>query len=86
MLLNGNQDDEEVVRKFQHNLRGQNNLTYMVENILVQNGLNIGLYRPNFVTALSEYVLQTELPRGWKVPKFTKFAGDTSELIVKHIT
>lgn len=87
MLLNGNQDDEELVRNFQqNNLRGQNNLTHMVENILAQNDLNIGLYRPKFVTTLSEYVLQTKLPRGWKFPKFTKFAGDTSKLIVKHIT
>jgi hypothetical protein len=37
------------------------------------------------VSALSEYVLQTELPRGWKVPKYTKFAGDTNESIVEHI-
>ncbi|KAK2410036.1 hypothetical protein QL285_045428 [Trifolium repens] len=40
---------------------------------------------PHFVSALSEYVLQTELPRGWKIPKFTKFAGDTSESTVEHI-
>jgi len=31
-------------------------------------------------------VLQFELPRGYKIPKFTKFAGDTSESTVKHIT
>ncbi|MCH79898.1 hypothetical protein A2U01_0000659 [Trifolium medium] len=27
----------------------------------------------------------TELPRGWKIPKFTKFTGDTSESTVEHI-
>jgi hypothetical protein len=32
-----------------------------------------------FVSPMLEYVLQTELPRGWKIPKFTKFADDTSE-------
>jgi hypothetical protein len=37
------------------------------------------------VAALSEYVLQTELPRGWKVPKYAKFAGDTNESTVEHI-
>lgn len=26
-----------------------------------------------------------ELPRGWKLPKFTKFDGDTNESTVKHI-
>ena len=30
-------------------------------------------------------MLQTELPRGWKIPKFIKFAGDTSESTVEHI-
>jgi len=33
----------------------------------------------------SEHVLQTELPRGWKIPKFTKFASDTSESTVVYI-
>jgi hypothetical protein len=36
----------------------------------------MGLHRPNLVSALSEYVLESELPRNWKVPKFTKFAGE----------
>jgi hypothetical protein len=52
---------------------------------MAQNGLNIGLHRPNFVSPLSEYVLQTELPRGCKIPKFTTFAGDSSESTVEHI-
>ena len=37
------------------------------------------------MSTLPEYVLQTELPRGWKVPKFTKFVGDTSESIVEQV-
>lgn len=57
----------------------------MVENIVAHNRLNIGIHKPNFVSSLSEYVLQNELPKGWKVPKFTKFAGDTSELTLEHI-
>lgn len=48
--------------------------------------MNIVLQRPNHISLLSEYVLQTELPMGWKIPKFTKFATDTNESIVKHIT
>ncbi|KEH20036.1 hypothetical protein MTR_8g064900 [Medicago truncatula] len=44
---------------------------------MAQNSLNIGLHRPNFVSPLSEHVLQTELPKGWKIPKFTTFDGDT---------
>ena len=41
--------------------------------------------RPNYTSPLSEYIQQTELPRGWKVPKFTKFSGDTSESTIEHI-
>lgn len=82
-----NQDAEEVVKNVrQDNLRGNNNMAYIVENISAQNGLNVGLHRPKFVSPLTEYVLQTELTRGWKVPKFTKFVGDTSESIVEQIT
>ncbi|MCH80091.1 hypothetical protein A2U01_0000853, partial [Trifolium medium] len=85
-LVRRNQDPEEVVRNVQqNNPAGHNNLANLVETILNQNGLNVGRRRPNFVSALSEYVLQTELPRGWKVPKYTKFAGDTSESTVEHI-
>jgi len=30
-------------------------------------------------------VLQSELPRGYKIRKFTKFAGDTSESTIEYI-
>ncbi|WJX39866.1 hypothetical protein P8452_27373 [Trifolium repens] len=86
VLVNRNQNADDVVRNVQNNnFAGQNNIANLVETILAQNGLNIGMHRPHFVSALSEYVLQTELPRGWKIPKFTKFAGDTSESTVEHI-
>jgi len=29
--------------------------------------------------------LMSESPRNWKVPKFTKFVGETNESTVKHI-
>ncbi|WJX24020.1 hypothetical protein P8452_13183 [Trifolium repens] len=87
VLVNRNQNADDIVRNVQNNnFAGQNNIANLVETILAQNGLNIGMHRPHFVSALSEYVLQTELPRGWKIPKFTKFAGDTSESTVEHIT
>ena len=57
----------------------------MVEALLAQNGFNMGLDRPNFVSALSEYVLETDLPRNTKIPKFTKFTGETNESTVEHI-
>ncbi|MCH94274.1 hypothetical protein A2U01_0015231 [Trifolium medium] len=65
VLVNRNQNADEVVRNVQqNNLTGQNNLAHLVETILAQNGLNMSLCRPNFVSVLSEYVLQTELPSG----------------------
>lgn len=40
---------------------------------------------PNYSSPLSDYILQTEFPRGSKVPKFTRFSGDTSEWTIKHV-
>lgn len=57
----------------------------IIERIMARNGVNVGLHRPNYTSPLSEYVSQIEFPRGWKVPKFTKFSGDTSESTIKHI-
>ncbi|XP_006598506.1 uncharacterized protein [Glycine max] len=86
VLVNRNQNADEVIGNIQQNhFDRQNNLAQMVETILVQNGLNLGFHRPNFVSPLSEYVLQTELPRGVKIPKFTKFAGETNESTVEHV-
>jgi len=86
ILVNRNNDGDEIVRNVEHpNLGAHNNIANLIEAIMAQNGLNIGLHRTNFVSALSEYVLQTELPRGLKIPKFIKFAGDTSESTVEHI-
>jgi len=66
-------------------LEGQNNIANIVETLLTQNGFNLGLHRPNFVSPLCEYVAMEELPRGWKIPKFTKFGGETIESTVEHI-
>ena len=86
ILIDQNDNADEVVQNVQHqNIGAHINIANVVENIMAQNGLNIGLHRPNFVFRLSELVLQSELPRGYKIPKFTKYAGDTSESIVGHI-
>ena len=87
IFVDRNDNADEVVRNVQQqNIERHNNIANLDKNIMAQNGLNIGLHRPNFVSPLSELVLQSELPRVYKIPKFTKFAGDTSESIVKHIT
>jgi hypothetical protein len=86
VLVDRNHDVDEVVRNVQQqNIGAHNNIANLVDNIMAQNGLNIGLHRPNFVSPLSELVLQSELPRGYKIPNFTKFAGDTSESTIDHI-
>lgn len=66
-------------------MASDNNLEVMVETIVVQNRVNVGLHRPNYTSLLSEYVLQSELPARWKVPKFTKFSGDTGESTIEHV-
>jgi hypothetical protein len=86
ILVDRKHDADEVVRNVQQqNFGAHNNIATLVENIMAQNGLNVGLHRENVISPLSEYVLQTELPRGYKIPKCTTFAGDTSETIVEHI-
>jgi hypothetical protein len=86
VLVDRNHDAYEVVRNVQQqNVGAHNNIAHLVENIMAQNGLNIGLHRPKFVSPLSDLVLQSKLPRGYKIPKFTKFVGDTSESTVEHI-
>jgi len=86
ILVQRNQDDDQVVRQVQqNNFDGRNNIANIVETLLVQNGFNMGLHMPNFVSALSDYVLAEELTKGWKIPKFIKFGGETNESTVEHI-
>ncbi|XP_058741809.1 uncharacterized protein LOC131614204 [Vicia villosa] len=84
-MVNRNQNADEVIHRVRQNNQMETNLTAMIERIMAQNDLNIGLRRPNYISPLSDYVLQTELPRGHKVPKFTKFSRDTSKSTTEHI-
>ena len=47
--------------------------------------MNTALQRPTYSSPLSEYILHTENPRGWKIPKYTKFGGEYGESTVEHI-
>ncbi|XP_057452179.1 uncharacterized protein LOC130743999 [Lotus japonicus] len=87
ILINRNMDADRIVERVrQNNVRGHQNIAGIVEQLLNQHGFNVGYANPpHFTSAFSEFVLQTELPRGWKVPKFTKFSGDTGESTVEHI-
>ena len=86
ILVDRNDNADEVIRDVQQqNIGLHNNIANLVENIMAQNGLKIGLHRPNFVSPVSELILQSELPWGYKISKFPNFARDTSESTVKHI-
>ncbi|XP_050919037.1 uncharacterized protein LOC127136533 [Lathyrus oleraceus] len=86
VIVNRNQDPDQVVRQIRHEAAvGEQNLEAIVERIIVKNGISPCLQRPTYYSPLPDFVLQTELPRGWKVPKLTKFARDTEESIVEHV-
>jgi len=54
-MVNRHQDADQVVMQARrNNYEGQNNIANVVETLLAQNDFNIGLHRPNFVSALSE--------------------------------
>ncbi|XP_058768711.1 uncharacterized protein LOC131642484 [Vicia villosa] len=84
-MVNRNQTADEVIHRVRQINQMETNLTAMIERIMAQNGLNTELRRPNYTSPLTDYVLQTEFPRGCKIPKFTKFSGDTSESTKEHI-
>src|ERR1044072_8607886 len=86
VMVGRNQDADAVVHGIRNaNILAENNLTTMIERIMAQNGLNTGIRRPNYASPIADYVMHTDLPRGYKVPQFTKFAGDTNESTVEHI-
>ncbi|XP_027337099.1 uncharacterized protein LOC113850751 [Abrus precatorius] len=97
-IIARNQDADEILEQVRQNNVGGHQIQYpnnpnpqnianVVEQVLNQHGFDVGYAnRPYFVSAFSEAILQAELPRGWKVPKFTKFAGDSGESTVEHIT
>jgi hypothetical protein len=72
--------DQVVIQAQQNNLEGRNNIANVVEAIMAQNGFNLGLHRPNFVSPLCHHLGFGILPRGWKTPKFTKFVGEANQL------
>jgi len=54
ILVTRSNDADEVVKNVQQqNLGAHNKIANFVETIMAQNGLNIGLYRPNFVSPVS---------------------------------
>ncbi|XP_050877470.1 uncharacterized protein LOC127081237 [Lathyrus oleraceus] len=86
VLVNRHQDADQIVdQHWQEDLAVENNLTTIIEKIMARNGMSATLQRPLYASPLAEFVLQTEAPRGMKVPKYTKFGGESGESIIKHI-
>lgn len=54
LMVQRNKSVDQVLRYVQlNNFAGQNNITYVVEQILTQNGLIVGYHRPIFIFPLS---------------------------------
>lgn len=80
VLVNRHQDADQIVDQHrQEDLAMENNLTTIVERIMVKNGMGTTLKRPLYASPLAEFILQAEAPRGMKVPKYTKFGGESGE-------
>lgn len=57
VLVQRRQDVDQILRQARQNNMGvQDNIINIVEHVLFQNSLNIGLHRPNYISPLSEYV------------------------------
>ncbi|XP_050895348.1 uncharacterized protein LOC127101967 [Lathyrus oleraceus] len=52
---------------------------------MARNGMSATLQRPLYASPLAEFILQPEAPRGMKVPKYTKFGGESGESTIEHI-
>ncbi|XP_050895285.1 uncharacterized protein LOC127101898 [Lathyrus oleraceus] len=86
LMVNRNQNADDIIQQVQHDdVAADNNLAVIVERIMVRNGVNFGLRRPNYTLPLAEYVLHTDVPLRTKIPKFTKFVGDTTESTIEHV-
>ena len=69
-MVNRHQDADQVVMQARrNNYEGQNNIANVVETVLAQNGFNMGLHRPNFVSALSEYVFNVWITKELESPQ-----------------
>ncbi|XP_058768628.1 uncharacterized protein LOC131642391 [Vicia villosa] len=86
VMVGRQQDADQFVEQYQQEQAAkENNLTTMIERIMSRNGMNTPLQRSTYSSPLAEYIVQTENPRGWKIPKYTKFGGETGESTVEHI-
>ncbi|XP_050875708.1 uncharacterized protein LOC127079357 [Lathyrus oleraceus] len=86
VMVNRYQDADQIVDQHrQEDLAVENNLTTIVERIMDRNGMGATLQRPLYASPLAEFILQVEAPRGTRVPKYTKFGGESGESTIEHV-
>ncbi|XP_050919793.1 uncharacterized protein LOC127137367 [Lathyrus oleraceus] len=86
VMVNRHQDADHIIDQHrQEDLAVENNLTTIVERIMARNGMSATLQRPLYVSRLAEFILQAKAPRGMKVPKYTKFGGESGESTIEHV-
>ncbi|XP_058788296.1 uncharacterized protein LOC131662505 [Vicia villosa] len=86
VMVGRQQDADQFVEQYQQEeVAMENNLTTTIERIMARNKMNTPLEKPTYSSPLVEYIVQTENPRGWKIPKYTKFGGETGESKVENI-
>ncbi|XP_058741295.1 uncharacterized protein LOC131613663 [Vicia villosa] len=86
VMVGRQQDADQLVEQYQQEEAAiENNLTTIIERIMARNGINTPLQRPTYLSPLAEYIVQTENPRGWKIPMYTKFGGETGKSTIEHI-
>jgi hypothetical protein len=85
-MVNRQQYADQIVDQHrQEDLAVENNLTTIIERIMARNGMGATLQRPLYASPLAEFILQAEAPRGMKVPKYTKFGGESGESTIEHV-
>ncbi|XP_050919432.1 uncharacterized protein LOC127136974 [Lathyrus oleraceus] len=86
VLVNRHQDADQIVdQQRQEDLVIENNLTTIFKRIMARNGMGATFQRPLYASPLAEFILQAKAPRGWKVPKYTKFGGESGESTIEHV-
>ncbi|XP_050909402.1 uncharacterized protein LOC127123202 [Lathyrus oleraceus] len=86
VMVNRHQDADQIVDQHrQEDLAVENNLITIVERIMARNGMGATLQRPLYASPLAEFILQAEVPRGMKVPKYTKFGEESGESTIEHV-
>ncbi|XP_058741204.1 uncharacterized protein LOC131613563 [Vicia villosa] len=85
VLVGRQQNADQIVDQYRQYMAIENNLTIIVERTMGRNGMSATLQRPLYAFPLVQFILQIELPKGTKAPKYTKFEGGSGESKIEYI-